>query len=481
MLSSSSRQHSKKSCFFSGHQPRCRQVPRSGNGKCVHATQHLSDGSSACSQQLISFARMSILFGLEGGFTGSAHLMPPLIPFRPAQCIRILESKVHNETAMKQAQPLGQKMDQARTRFRRAVESGDMAMEAPHKAQDNFEQAQQEVIQAQTDLDRLMQEAPLPVMPVPQVNVSLVRTLEALIGIIENLWNPDARQPPEHLIRAIQESRQILQTSSVILSQEGTFGAFETCMCDHPSLGKFLKFCFTSFALLLGSAPGRHWPACFDQTCGNPGEGPLTTLESPDAPELRLTPTQKITTCDMVRRKTKEKRSGHQLCRACESPLQPRQNGLKCRKCQYGHATQHVEGLLRIYIVVVCQALLRMRSRSTSIDARHGAGDGRPDGGCAVRSTIPERTRGLPGCALGDAYHPPHHVASPLCRPRPWRLRRFSRRKLIWPHRVPARQSRSAMQKPRIPLQWSAGLKSSYWSRRRQRQPCEPSGTSGGA
>ena len=76
-------------------------------------------------------------------------------------------------------------------------------------------------MQAQTDLDLLMQEEPLPVMPVPQVNVSLVRTLEALTGIIENLWNPDAGQPPEHLTHAIQESRQILQTSSVIMSQEG--------------------------------------------------------------------------------------------------------------------------------------------------------------------------------------------------------------------------------------------------------------------
>ena len=94
-------------------------------------------------------------------------------------------------------------------------------MEALHTAQDNFEQAQQEVMQAQTDLDRLMQEAPLPVMPVPQVNVSLVKTLEALTGIIENLWNPGAGQPPDQLIHAIQESRAILQTSSVIMSQEG--------------------------------------------------------------------------------------------------------------------------------------------------------------------------------------------------------------------------------------------------------------------
>ena len=66
-----------------------------------------------------------------------------------------------------------------------------------------------------------MQEAPLPVMPVAQVNVSLVKTLEALTVIIENLWNSDAGQPPENLIHAIQESRQMLQTSSVIMSQEG--------------------------------------------------------------------------------------------------------------------------------------------------------------------------------------------------------------------------------------------------------------------
>ena len=140
----------------------------------------------------------------------------------PKPALRILENEVQQqETAMKQAQPLGQKMDQARARFRRAVESGEKAMEALQQAQENFEQAQQEVMQAQTDLDLLMQEAPLPVMPVPQVNVSLVRTLEALTVIIENLWNPDAGQPPEHLIHAIQESRQILQTTSVIVSQEG--------------------------------------------------------------------------------------------------------------------------------------------------------------------------------------------------------------------------------------------------------------------
>ena len=66
-----------------------------------------------------------------------------------------------------------------------------------------------------------MQEGPLPVMPAPQVNVNLVKSLEALTGLIENMWNPEAGPPPEQLIHAVQESRAILQTSSAILSQEG--------------------------------------------------------------------------------------------------------------------------------------------------------------------------------------------------------------------------------------------------------------------
>ena len=64
-------------------------------------------------------------------------------------------------------------------------------------AQESFEQAQKEVIQAQMDLDNLMQEAPLPVLAAPQVNVSLVETLETLTGLVDNMWNPDAGQPLE--------------------------------------------------------------------------------------------------------------------------------------------------------------------------------------------------------------------------------------------------------------------------------------------
>ena len=43
-------------------------------------------------------------------------------------------------------------------------------MQALQKAQ--AKQAQQEVMQTQTDLEKLIHEAPLPVMPVPQINVS---------------------------------------------------------------------------------------------------------------------------------------------------------------------------------------------------------------------------------------------------------------------------------------------------------------------
>ena len=61
-------------------------------------------------------------------------------------------------------------------------------MDALQKARETFEHAQQEVVQARipdTSLDKLMQEAPLPVMPVPQVNMNQVKSLEALTNMIE--------------------------------------------------------------------------------------------------------------------------------------------------------------------------------------------------------------------------------------------------------------------------------------------------------
>ena len=79
----------------------------------------------------------------------------------PEECIRVLECKVLKEEAeMRQAQPLGQKMDQARARLRRAVDAGEKAQVAVQNAQVAVEQAQQEVVQAHSDMHNLLQEAP---------------------------------------------------------------------------------------------------------------------------------------------------------------------------------------------------------------------------------------------------------------------------------------------------------------------------------
>ena len=276
----------------------------------------------------------------------------------PEACIRILENEVQkDEAAMKQAQPWGQEMDQARARFRRAVESGEKVM--LQKALENVEQAQQEVMQAQ---------------PVPQVNMSLVKIFGSLDINRRNMWNPYAGPPPENLVHAIQESRQMLtctpdkipscgiwtakkprrwRTSRRHMLQAGrqsTMSRARKAATGHTHTinttaeedahrsargcgagwcqssqaqrlstramlnprdtellalsqrtGKFLRFCIASLRFVAwvcsSTDPERHWPACFDQTCRYPREGPLTTLDSPDVPELSLTPTQEIRTC----------------------------------------------------------------------------------------------------------------------------------------------------------------------------------------
>ena len=110
----------------------------------------------------------------------------------PEDCIRVLECEVVKEEAeMRQAQPMGQRTDQARARFRRVVEAGEKAQDAMLKAQANFEQAQQEMIKAQSDLHKLMQEAPLLVMPAPQVNMNLAKSLEALTEKISGIHMQD--------------------------------------------------------------------------------------------------------------------------------------------------------------------------------------------------------------------------------------------------------------------------------------------------
>ena len=130
----------------------------------------------------------------------------------PEECIRISECKVlKEEPEMRQAEPMETRREpdfvEPSRRARRHKGPGELRA--------------QEVVQAQLDLHKPMQEAPLPVMPAPQANVNQVKSLEALTGMIENVWNPEAGPPPDALIHAIQESRAILQTSSAILSQGG--------------------------------------------------------------------------------------------------------------------------------------------------------------------------------------------------------------------------------------------------------------------
>ena len=93
----------------------------------------------------------------------------------PESCITILQEQVRQEEeAMKKARPLGQ-MDQARARFKRALEAGEKALEKVGNAHNIFAAAQEEVLQAQTDLENLMQESPMPVLARPQVNASLFK------------------------------------------------------------------------------------------------------------------------------------------------------------------------------------------------------------------------------------------------------------------------------------------------------------------
>ena len=65
-----------------------------------------------------------------------------------------------------------------------------------------------------------------------------------------------------------------------------------------PALGLCIASpCIASW-ICSSTHPARHWPACFDQTCGHPGEGPLTTLDSPEVAGMIMTPTQGFMTCD---------------------------------------------------------------------------------------------------------------------------------------------------------------------------------------
>ena len=97
---------------------------------------------------------------------------------------------------------------------------------------------------------------------------------------------------------------------------------------------------------------------------------------------------------------------------------------------------------------------------------------GRADGGRAVRSTPPERTRGLPSFAPGGVYRLSCHGSCAHGG------RERTRCRSIWSQRVQARRSHRAVRKPRTPQQYSLGLRRSCWSWRGPCWRCVLSGTS---
>ena len=76
--------------------------------------------------------------------------------------------------------------------------------------------------------------------------------------------------------RPVFAGPKVVSTSRDESQRHGAPGVVSTCMCDHPGIGKFLSFCITFLCIVAwvcsSTHPGRHWPACVDQTCGHPGE-----------------------------------------------------------------------------------------------------------------------------------------------------------------------------------------------------------------
>ena len=125
----------------------------------------------------------------------------------------------HEEIAMKQAQPLGHKMDQARpdlvklsSRARRRWKHCKKRRRPSSKRNRKWWRLKRTWTSAH---------AGSPVASDASSTTQRKLGQNAGKAIIEKMWNSDAGQPPDHLIQATQESRAILQTSSLILCQEG--------------------------------------------------------------------------------------------------------------------------------------------------------------------------------------------------------------------------------------------------------------------
>ena len=189
------------------------------------------------------------------------------------------------------------------------------------------------------------------------------KTGTAAPAAVEQVWYPAIAGPT------------VVGTSHAESQKHGTFGAVATCMCDHPSIGKFLRGCITILCIVAlvcsGAHPGRHWPTCFDQTCGYPGEGPLTTLDSPDARLRRVTWSGAKRKRSEVGTSCVERVTPPSL----SPPSNPDRMVSSAGNVMCGQRSMW-KGCCGLYIVVVCQTLLRMSAKAKA--ASRGSAAGQP-------------------------------------------------------------------------------------------------------
>ena len=136
------------------------------------------------------------------------------------------------------------------------------------------------------------------------------------------------------------QAQKVVSTTYDESERHGTHGVVATCMCDHPS-----TFLCVEAWICSSTHPGRHWPACFDQTCGYPGEGPLTTLGLTRRTRDVLDADTRVH--DVRHDEAQNDRESgcpNETCKACWSTRRRRHNGLKCSKCHgMGMQRGHVE------------------------------------------------------------------------------------------------------------------------------------------
>ena len=54
------------------------------------------------------------------------------------------------------------------------------------------------------------------------------------------------------------QAQKVVSASSAESQRHGSFGAVATCTCDHPSIGKFLRFCIASLYIVAWICSSAH-------------------------------------------------------------------------------------------------------------------------------------------------------------------------------------------------------------------------------